>query len=79
MQQLEVSAINRHNEQLFDGLVGAQHDRWGYGKAKRLGGFEVQDHLKFCRQLNRKIARLGAAQNAVDISGGAMKGVYQVG
>jgi hypothetical protein len=35
--------------QLFDHLVGAQHDRWGYGKAKRLGGLEVQDHLELGR------------------------------
>ena len=61
MQQLEVSAINGHNRQLLDLLVGAQHDRWGDGKAKRLGGLEVQDHLEFCRQLHREIARLRAA------------------
>ena len=30
----------------------AQQNRWGYGKTERLGGLEVYDHLKFCRQLN---------------------------
>ena len=30
-----------------DYLVGAEQDRWGYGKAQRLGGLEVHDHLKF--------------------------------
>jgi hypothetical protein len=38
--------------QLFDHLVSAQHYRWGYSKPKRLGGLEVQDHLRFCRKLN---------------------------
>ena len=78
MQQLEVSAINRHNRQLFDDLGGAQQNRWGYGKAKRLGSAEVQDHLELGRKLHRKIARLRAVQNAIDISGGATKGVCEV-
>ena len=78
MQQLEVSAINRHNRQLFDHLGGAQHNRWGYGKTERLGGLEVEDHLEFCRKLHREIARLLAAQNAIDISGGATVGVYLI-
>src|SRR5215470_10962465 len=43
MQQLELSAINRHNQRLFDDLGGAQQNRWGYGKAKRRG---ETDHLK---------------------------------
>jgi hypothetical protein len=30
----------------FDYLVSAQQYRWGYGKAKRLGGIEVYDHLE---------------------------------
>ena len=45
----QLSAINRHNRQLFDDLVGAQHDRWGYGKTERFGGLEVHGHLKFRR------------------------------
>ena len=61
---------------LFDDLVGAQQNRWGYGKAERLGGLEVHDHLEFCRKQHREIARLGAAQNAIDISGGATPDVY---
>ena len=54
----QLSAINRHNQQLFDHLGGAQQNRWGYGKAKRLGGLEVQDHLVFHRKLHREVARL---------------------
>src|SRR6516164_4714891 len=64
---------------LFDDLGCAQHYRWGYGKAERLGGLEVQDHLEFCRKLYREIARLLAAQNAIDIGGGATPRVYRVG
>ena len=30
----------------------------GYGKAERLGGLAVQDHLEFHRKLHREIARL---------------------
>jgi hypothetical protein len=39
----------------------------------------VHGHLKFCRKLHRKIARLRAAQDAIDISGGASKEVYLIG
>jgi hypothetical protein len=34
----------------LDHLVGAQQNRWGYGKTERRGGLEVQDHLEFCRK-----------------------------
>ena len=64
---------------LFDHLGGAQHYRWRYRKAKRLGGLEVHGHLVFHRKLNREIARLLAAQYAIDIGGGATKEVYHVG
>src|SRR5262249_4862769 len=62
----------------FDDLGGAQKYRWGYGKTEPLGGLAVQDHLKFCRELHREIARLLAAQNAIDIGGGATPVVYLV-
>ena len=75
MQRRKCSAINRHNQQLFDLLVGAQQNRWGYRKTERLGGLEVQDHLELGRQLHRKIARLLAPQDAIDITGGTTKGV----
>jgi hypothetical protein len=32
---------------LFDDLVSAQQNRWRHRKSKRLGGLEVDDHLKF--------------------------------
>ena len=55
----------------FDHLISAQQYRWGYGKAERRGGLAVHDHLEFCRKLHRKIARLRAAQDAIDVGGGA--------
>ena len=45
----QLSAINRHNRQLFDLLVSAQQDRWGYLKTERLGGLEVHGNLDGAR------------------------------
>src|SRR6516165_4349426 len=78
-QRKSLSANNCHNQRLFDHLGGAQHYRWGYGKAERLGGLEVQDHLELGRKLHREIARLRAAQDAIHIGGGATPDVYLVG
>src|SRR6516162_3642694 len=78
VQRKSSSAINRHNQQLFDLLVGAQQNRWGYGKTQRLGGLEVHDHLKLGRQLHREIARLLAAQDSIHIGGGATPRVHRV-
>src|SRR5215471_6464316 len=64
---------------LFDHLVSTQQDRLRHRQTERLGGLEVHGHLEFCRKLHREIARLRAAQNAIDISGGATKEVYLVG
>jgi hypothetical protein len=63
---------------LLDHLVGPQPNRWGHLKTKRLGGLEVQDHLELGRKLHREIARLRAAQNAIDIGGRATKVIYLV-
>jgi hypothetical protein len=56
---------------LFNHLISAQNYRWAYRKAERLGGLAVNDHLELCRKLHREIARLRAAQDAIDISSGA--------
>ena len=58
---------------LLDRLVSAQQNRWGYRKTERRGGLAVYDHLVFHRKLHREIARLLAAQNAIDIGGGTTK------
>jgi len=63
---------------LFDHLISAQHDRRRYRKAERRGGLAVRDHLEFCRELHRKVTRLRSAQDAIHISGGTTKEVYEV-
>ena len=75
----QLSAINRHNQHLFDDLVGAQQNRWGYGKTERRGSLAVHGHLELGRKLNREIARFLVAQNAIDIRGGTTKDIYLVG
>jgi len=52
-RRLPVEAIGLPAVRLCDGvlllcdhLIGAQHNRWGYGNAQRLGGLEVYDHLE---------------------------------
>ena len=37
------------------------------------------DHLELGRELHREIARLGTAQDAIDIGGGATPGIYGIG
>ena len=56
---------------LFDHLVGAKQDRLRHRQAERLCGLEVDGHLVLRRQLNGQLRRLRAAQNAIDIGGGA--------
>jgi len=55
------SGRRRRPAALFNHLVGAQQNRWGYRKAERLGGLEVHGHLEFCRQLNGQLRRLRTA------------------
>src|SRR5208282_6228500 len=45
----------------------------------RLGGLEVNCHLKFGRQLDRQVGRLGASEDAIDVGHGATKDVSLVG
>src|SRR6516225_8127177 len=52
-QRESLSAINRHNQQLFDHLGGAQQNRWGYLKTERLGRLEVHGHLELGRDGKR--------------------------
>jgi hypothetical protein len=45
-------------------LVGGRQHRFRDGKAERLGGFEVDDHLVLGRRLQRQI---GGREDAADI------------
>src|SRR5262245_34333708 len=62
---------------LVDHLVGAQQNRSRHRKAERLGGLEVDRHLKFDRLLNGQVGRLRATENAIDIKGGATEYISQ--
>src|SRR5262249_54503225 len=62
----------------FDHHVGAREQRrWNF-EAKCLGDGQIEDEFKFGRLLDRKDARLGPAQNLVDIVGTAAKQVRVV-
>ena len=60
----QLGAINRHNRRLFDDFVGAQQDRWGYGKTERRGGLSVHGHLVAAG------ARFEGANVALAVDGG---------
>jgi hypothetical protein len=53
---------------LLDDLVrGDQQHLWDC-KANRFGGLEIDDQLQLCWELDRQVAGLRAAQNAIDVS-----------
>ena len=52
---------------LFDYLIGSCKQFIWDGESKRLGGLEIDDQLKLCRHLHRKVGRLLALKDAVDI------------
>src|SRR5258708_29431759 len=52
---------------LFYHLVGSGEECLADGEADRLGGFQIDHQLELGRILNRQIAHLGAAQDAIDI------------
>jgi hypothetical protein len=58
-------------KRLFDDLVGAGDKRPRKCQTKFLGGPEVDDQVEFGRLLDRKIGRLRALEDAVNIVGAA--------
>src|ERR1017187_10409963 len=52
---------------LFDYLVGGDQQAWRHSQAERLRRFQVDDRFVLGRCLHRKVARLSAAQDAVDV------------
>src|SRR6516162_3319621 len=51
----------------LDYLVRGGQQRFGYGKAERLGGLEVDDELEFGRQHHRQVGRLLALEDSAGI------------
>src|SRR5262245_59641230 len=69
-QNLPIPALSiRGNESLLDHLVSAREKRWWNGDAESLCSLEIDDQVVLGRRLHRKIARLLALQDAIDISG----------
>jgi hypothetical protein len=58
---------NAENCSLFDDLVGTGEQRRRHYEAERLGGLEIDGHLKFRELLHRQISRLLTAQNAAGV------------
>ena len=55
----------------LDDLVSSQEERFRDGETESFGSLEVDDELKFGRELHRQLAHFGAAQEAVDVGCGA--------
>ena len=52
---------------LFDHLVGGHEQAGRYGQPERLRRFEIEGGFELSRCLHRKVGRLVAAQDTVDI------------
>src|SRR6266478_8079748 len=61
----------------FDHLVGTSEQRGRQVKAECLCGLEVDDQLEFGRLFDWDVAGIRAAQNLVDIVGGALEQVRE--
>ena len=61
--------MQRSKGMLFDHLVGLREKRWGDGYAESLGCPEVDHQLELGRCLHRKVARLLALKDAINIAG----------
>src|SRR6266700_1147464 len=58
--------------QLKTALTKPLQERRRNRQAEGLGGLEVEDQIELCRLLDGEVCRVGALENLVDVSGGAM-------
>src|SRR5215467_4457366 len=63
---------------LFDHLVDAGEQRRRHFEAERGGSNQIDHEIELGRLLNRNVRRLRAAQNLIDIIGGAPEQVAEV-
>src|SRR5262245_21896592 len=63
---------------LFDHLIGGSEQCRRDFEAERLGGRKVYDEIELGRLLDRHFARLGPAQNLVDVLSSAAKEVREI-
>src|SRR5262245_59875371 len=63
----------------FDHLVGAGEQRRWHGEAELFGSFEIDRQLVVGRVLHRKIGRLLALEDAINVNGGEPVRVGRVG
>src|SRR5215468_11072256 len=57
----------QQTQQLFNHVVGASEHQWRHVEAQRLGGFEIDDHLKLGWRLDRQSGRRRTFEDAVDV------------
>jgi hypothetical protein len=62
-------ALQQTIERLLDYLVSEREQLWRHCNTQCLRRLEIDDKLKLGWLLHRKLGRLGAFQNAVDIEG----------
>ncbi len=73
----QIRCINRRC--LLDHLIRPVQDDLRNREAHLLRGFEIDDQLKLCRLLNRKVTGLRALEDLVDVSGGSTGGFSSSG
>ena len=61
----------QQRETLLDHLVGARKQRHGRVEAQHPGSLEIDDNFEFGGLLDRKITRLFALEDAINIRRGA--------
>ena len=68
--QLGMSALGqqRISRYLFDRLIGPGKERRWHGKTEGFHSLEIDDKVELGRRLHRKVSRLLALENAIDVA-----------